>query len=386
MPLTTPIKRFSTINSKEVKAVLDALSYPLSGYLAGEKLGGFWVQSLEEEWAGRMGVKHAIACNSATSGLLAAATVCAPEWEDEDIAVPCFTMSATAAAPVLATKCWPYFMDCDPETYCSTPAHCPKLRTGLIVVTNLFGQAAPLTEWRNLANRLGVCLIEDAAQSPFATTPDGDFAGTVGDVGVFSLNVHKHLQVGEGGIMVTNNDHIASDLRDYINHGENAGNMQLGLNLRMTEMCAAMALCQLDKAEDIIAGRIELAHELNDMVKDFWTPPTEKGRHVFYHWAVRVPNRDRVCSFLDSENVPIRKGYVNPLHRIAAFREAASPCPIAEKAHDTDLMLFEICSWDPTKEQLREMHEIFKRASEFSNMHECPGSLRSETSNESISS
>lgn len=387
MPLKTPIKRFNTISSAEANVVIEALQFPLSGYLAGEKRGGYWVQQLEEEWAGRMKVKHAIACNSATSGLMAAAAVCGngDEFERAKIAVPCFTMSATAAAPMVALP-WHYlyFMDCDPETYCSTPPHCPK-DAGVIFVTNLFGQAAKLTEWRELADKLGVCLIEDAAQSPFAMTTDCKLTGTVGDVGVFSLNVHKHLQVGEGGIMVTNDDVIADLLRAYINHGEHLGiGCQPGLNLRMTEICAAMASCQLDKADKIISGRIELAQELNDMVESFWPTPTEEGRHVFYHWAVRVPNRDRVCDFLNAENVPIRKGYVDPLYRIPAFKEWASPCPVAEKAQDQDLIIFEICSWDPTKEQLVEMKEIFKRCSEFSNIHQCQGSSRSETSNESI--
>ncbi len=367
MPLKTPIKRLNTIGPAEANAVIDALSYPLSGYLAGESRGGYWVQSLENDWATKMGVKHAIACNSATSGLLTACMVCGPEeWSGQDIAVPCFTMSATAAAPriVAGPKSDLYFMDCDFETYCSTPAHCPKCHIGLIIVTDLFGSAAPLTKWREMADRLGCLLIEDAAQAPFATTPDGKLAGTVGDVGVFSLNVHKHLQVGEGGMMVTNNDQIALELRGAINHGE-CMDLEPGLNLRMTEYTAAIAAIQLDRADSIIASRIELAHELSDMVKDFWTPPVEEGKHVYYHWAVRVPNREDVYKFLQAENVPVRKGYVNPLYRLPAFNEWESPCPVAEKAHDQDLMIFEVCSWDPTKSQLDEMREIFLRASEI---------------------
>lgn len=369
MPLTTPIERFNTIGPAERYVVQDALKQRLSGYLAGDLRGGYYVQELEEDWAGAMGVKHAIACNSATSGLLAASKVCGPDWAYQDIAVPCFTMSATAAAPRLAwDDNYLYFMDCDSETYCSTPAHCPRDRIGMIIVTDLFGQAAPLTAWRNFANELGVLLIEDASQAPFATTPDGYLAGTIGDVGVFSLNVHKHLQVGEGGIIVTNNDQLAEELRRFINHGELAGKHTPGLNLRMTELAAAMAAVQLDKADDIIASRIELAHELNDMVRDFWEPPLAEGKHVYYIWAVRVGNRDKVVSFLQSEGIPVRAGYVDPLYRLPAFSEWASPCPVAERAHDQDLIIFEICSWNPDKVQLREMREVFLRASEFSNV------------------
>lgn len=356
MPLTTPIRRFDL----GLRATA-----PWSGYKAGLPRGGHCVQQLEEAWAGRFGVKHAIACNSATSGLLAASAVCGPDYREKDIAVPCFTMSATAAAPRVACKRNDlYFMDCDFETYCSTPPHCPKCHIGMIIVTDLFGQAAPLTQWRELADRLGVMLVEDASQAPFATTPDGKLAGTVGDVGVFSFNVHKHLQCGEGGMIVTNSDQLAEELRGFVNHGECMG-QRPGLNLRMTEICATIVLGQLPKADDIIASRIALAHELSDMVKDFWVPPVEEGRHVFYIWAVRVTNRAEVVRFLQAEGIPVRSGYVDPLYRLPAFRDWDTPCPVAERAHDHELMIFEVCHWDPTKQQLTAMKEIFQRASEI---------------------
>lgn len=366
MPLKTPIEPYSYY--RRGGSLDEPVTEPLSGYLAGKERGGKSVQALEDAWAERFGVRHAIACNSATSGLLAASIVCRPEWADQDIAVPCFTMSATAAAPHLACPDNQlYFMDCDPETYCSTPFNCPTNRVGMIVVTDLFGQAAPLTKWRECADKLGILLIEDAAQAPFAETVDGKLAGTVGDVGVYSLNVHKHLQVGEGGIIVTNNDELASQMRGFINHAECSGHEFVGLNLRMTEMTAAMAHQQLDHANHIISTRIELAHELSDMVDDFWEPPLEEGKHVYYHWAVRVPNRDAVCNFLRAEGIPVRNGYVRPLYHLPAFSDLERPCAVAENAH-LELMIFEICSWDPTKEQLNEIREAFKRASDLSMM------------------
>ncbi len=360
------IKPFYSLDNKEiVEAATVIIDKKLSGYLAGKLRGGKHVQKLEDAWAEQFGVRHAIACNSATSGLLAAYAVCGPEFTDRGIAVPCFTMSATAAAATIACPAHDlYFMDCDYETYCSTPNHCPK-PIDMIVVTDLFGQAAPLTKWRKFADDLGVMLIEDAAQAPFAMTPDGKLAGTVGDVGVFSLNVHKHLQVGEGGIIVTNNDQFAEELHGYINHGECLG-QRPGLNLRMTEVTAAMALIQLDKADQVIHSRIALAQELSDMVQGFWVPPVEEGRHVFYHWAVRVKNRDKVCEFLQSEGIPIKKGYVPPLYHIPFFQDWERPCPVAEKAHNEELIIFEICSWDPDTQQMKEMREAFKRAGEIS--------------------
>lgn len=372
MPLSSKIRPFNRVGLAEATIAERVVwNDPLSGYLASHPRGGQHVQRLEDAWAERFGVRHAIACNSATTGLLAAATICSPPWDHEDVAVPSFTMSATAAAAHIASPTNAlFFMDCDNETYCSTPLHCPRTHIGLIVVTNLFGQAAPLEKWRELADELEVAMIEDAAQAPLAETPDGAKAGTVGDVGVFSLNVHKHLQTGEGGVMVTNNDGLAEELRGFVNHGECMGHARLGLNLRMTEVTAAIALNQLKKADEIISSRIELAHELSDMVKDFWIPPVEYGKHVYYHWAVRVPNRDAVCNYLRLEGIPVRNGYVKPLYNIPAFQAWEIVCPNAERAHK-ELMIFETCAWDPTKEQRREMREIFKRAGELSNMEEC---------------
>lgn len=366
MPLTTPIRPWR----RYVRAAANAYTFDfgesLSGYKAGAARGGKYVRHLEDKWAERFGVTHAIACNSATSGLLAASAVCGMEWQHQDIAVPCFTMSATAAAPRIAWfDHYLSFMDCDPETYCSLPKHCPENHIGQIIVTNLFGQTAALTQWREFADRLGVPLIEDASQAPFATTPDGKLAGTVGDVGIYSFNVHKHIQCGEGGMIVTNDDDLADHLRGYVNHGECLAQATPGLNLRMPEFCAAVIDDQLNMADHIINERIELAHKLSDMVRDFWTPPVEEGRHVFYIWAVRVPNRERVVPFLQAEGIPVRAGYVDPLYRLPAFSEWTTKCPVAERAHDKELMIFEICSWDPDSQQLKEMKEIFKRASDI---------------------
>lgn len=360
-----PIKRFNTIGLAELHAIEEALKEPLSGYLAGNLRGGPLVRALEDEWADRMGVKYAIACNSATTGLLAACTVCAPSYNHEDIAVPSFTMSATAAAPSIACPNYLTFMDCDPETYCSTPNHCPDTHIGLIIVTDLFGQCAPLEQWKTKAGQLGAMLIEDAAQAPFAMTPEGRLAGTVGDVGVFSLNVHKHMQAGEGGIIVTDNDQLAYELRSYVNHGELRGD-RAGLNLRMTELTAAIAAIQLKKSGWVINSRRELAHALSDAVKDFWVPPLELGHHVFYHWAVKVPARNRVVQYLTDNGVPIRAGYVDPLYRHKCFSDFAPDGDhFSAELHDRDLMIFECCSWDPTDTQLKEIGEAFKRAADL---------------------
>src|SRR5216684_677795 len=110
------IKSFNSIGDNEVHDVVYAMHFsPLSGYLAGKERGGFHVQRLEEEWAQTFGVKHAIACNSATSGLMAAAFAVELGRGDKFLC-PAMTMSATAAAPMF-TGAVPAFCDVDNRTF-----------------------------------------------------------------------------------------------------------------------------------------------------------------------------------------------------------------------------------------------------------------------------
>src|SRR5258705_13001728 len=229
------MKRFNTIDTKEILAasltVQEAADdhSPLSGYLGSKSFGGTWCTVLEAAWRERFGVKHAIAVNSATSGLLAACMAVGIEHNDEVIVSP-YTMSATAAAPkILGAKI--VFADIEDETFCIDPVEVSNAITPMtkaVIATNLFGHPAHLHELREICDNRGVWLIEDNAQAIFAKQ-DGVYTGTIGHIGVFSLNVHKHLQVGEGGVCVTNNSDLAKKLREAMNHGEMRGGI-LGLN------------------------------------------------------------------------------------------------------------------------------------------------------------
>jgi dTDP-4-amino-4,6-dideoxygalactose transaminase len=211
-------------------------------------------------------------------------------------------------------------------------------------------------------------MIEDNAQSPFAKEGD-QYAGTVGHIGVFSLNVHKHLQSGEGGVIVTNDDTLAHRLRGAINHGELGDSGQTGLNLRITEPTAAIACAQLAKAPVIIKGRIALAEEIIDMFSGVHWIDTPKVApdctHVYYMAAFRIAY-DRRQSFLDrlwSCNFPIRKGYSPTLNAI--FTEmlcSEEDCPVAERLEDEELITYEVCAYDPKPKHLKQMREIVKWA------------------------
>ena len=338
--------------------------FPLSGFLAGKERGGFHVCRLERMWAKAFRVKHAIACNSATSGLLAASFAVGLGPGDVFVC-PAMTMSATCAAPMF-TGATPYFVDVEDQTFGLSWRSAPDA-TKAIFSTNLFGHPSPLgrNEWDKNCR---VYLIEDNSQSPFATA-HGRYCGTMGHIGVWSLNVHKPLQCGEGGMITTDDDELALKMRRFINHGEHGGS-SIGLNLRMPEVCAAVAQVQLLRGPEIIAGRRQQAEALLEAIH--LDDPRVRMPHIHpgcEHSWYTIPflverNRSAFCDVLRSRGVPIVEGYVPPLYRLPAFAQYARPCPVAEDLHDRRLFYFENCAWDPVQEQIEEIGKAFRKAAE----------------------
>lgn len=367
------LERFNTIGKTERDFVARALRFPLSGYLGGENRAGHYITLLEEMWREKFGCTHAIAVNSATSGLLAACH--AIGVENHSVVVSPYTMSATAAAPKFMGA-GIEFADID-ANYCLDPEQARLHFMGFhdpiaIIATNLFGHPAQLSQLKKLAHAKGAFLIEDNAQSPFAME-DFAYAGTVGDIGVFSLNVHKHLQCGEGGIVVTDNDEFADSIRGFINHGEMAGG-PIGLNLRMTEVTAAIACAQMTRAREIVDGRVDLAKRLIQGLRDnplvSITPTRDGCENVFYVLPMEMGpgvNREWLVSELRRYDVPLVQGYVAPLYWLPAFREPdllASVCPVTERLHKESLAYFEICAYEPGPGEVQEIIDAFWRVAD----------------------
>lgn len=144
----------------------------------------------------------------------------------------------------------------------------------------------------------------------------------------------------------------------------------LGLNLRMTEIQAAIALAQLQRRGVLIGSRVELAEELTHMmanIPDLQLPTVREGcKHVYYMHATLVLNGDRdwFVKVLNAEGVPVKAGYVTPLYRIPAFNRAApSSCPVTERV-ESQIVTFEVCRYDPSRRQLKEMKDAFLKVEE----------------------
>jgi dTDP-4-amino-4,6-dideoxygalactose transaminase len=334
--------------------------------------GGPSVRSLEAAWADRFGVRHAVAMNSATSALNAAVAAAGAGPGDEVITSP-YTMSASATC-ALVNGAIPVFADIEPETFCVDPESVRERitpRTKAIVAVDIFGCAADWAALRAIAAEHELMLIEDAAQAPGGAHALGP-AGTLGHIGVFSLNYHKTIQCGEGGVAVTDDDALAERLRLARNHGEvvvdDMGSEHvdvLGFNYRMGELEAAIAEAQLERLDELTAPRIAHAARLNEALSDLEglrPPVTPDGyRHVFYLYVMRlaaaalgVPRR-RFAEALRAEGIPVTEGYVRPIYREPLYRRrSATPfadprnqgsgdydegvCPTAERMHDAEVL------------------------------------------------
>lgn len=383
-------KPFRSVGEEEAQAAAEVVrGGVLSAYIGapGEGfMGGPRVKALEAQAARQFGVKHALAVNSWTSGLIAAVGALGIEPGDEIITTP-WTMAATATA-VLHWAGIPVFADIDPDTFNLDPASVEAAisrRTRAILAVDIFGQSAPMKELREIADRHGLKLITDTAQAPGAQL-GGRPAGTLADIGGYSLNYHKHIHCGEGGILVTNDDRLARRMALIRNHAEvvvgsaegttpaDLANM-LGYNFRLGEIEAAIASIQLDKLAERVASRQRAAAQLDRGLaglEGLVTPKTMPGAtHAYYVYGLKLDTealgvpRALIVEALKAEGVPgLFAGYQN-LHLLPLFRERiaygrhgfpwTSPyatrdvrygpglCPVAEQLHGKSFVGLNLC-------------------------------------------
>jgi perosamine synthetase len=400
-----PFPPTQTIGAEERDAVLDVLeSGSLSQFLGvwGEEfLGGKWVLRCEQAVRERLGSAHAVSVNSATTALQVSLAAVGIEPGDEVI-VPPYTMSATAASVVLSDAI-PVFADIEVETYGLDPASVEERitpHTRAIVAVHLFGHPARMGELTELADRHGLRLIEDAAQSLGATW-DGRETGTIGDAGVMSLNRHKIIQSGEGGVVVTDDPQVAQVAQLVRNHGEVVvANTDLpsiantvGSNYRLSELHAAIATAQLTKLDDLLGVRQALGARLGGRLDGL--PGIQPGlpaagcTHGYYLFPVRLDpeqlgvSRRAVARALRAEGIPATEGYVEPIYlqpmyqqRIArgtrGFPWTGGPwqgevsyergiCPVAERMYETDLMLLDVCRAPLTAHDVDDVADAFEK-------------------------
>ena len=392
-----------------VKRVLD--SDTLSGFLgaAGSLFnGGKEVREFESAWAEKFGFKHAVSVNSASTALMTAIGAAGIEPGDEVIVSP-YTMSVSATAALFYGGI-PIFADLDPNSMCLDPKSIESKiteRTKAIIVVHLLGHPADMDAIMGIAKARGLVVIEDAAQAPGAQYK-GRFVGGIGDIGCFSLNYHKHIHTGEGGLLVTNNDEIALRAQLIRNHGENAyeaygiENLSnvIGSNYRLTELQAAIGTEQLKKLDEILHRRRELASELGGRLEGINGLTLQNvpihNTHAYYMFPIRYNEAVFGVSrslFLKAvsaelpkptswETTPLAEGYVKPLYlnriyqsKIAIGRKgfpfnynkgveynySKGICPVAERLYEKELMYSPLVREPLTTQDMKDFADAFKK-------------------------
>lgn len=413
---TEPFPAYNTIGKEEEEAVLRVLrSGKLSTYIGAwhdDFYGGTEVKSLEKEWAEYFNVKHAISVNSATSGLYAAVGAIGLNPGDEVI-VSAYTMSASATA-ILVYGGIPVFADIEEDYYClDVNSIREKItpKTKAIMVVDIFGQPYDADAINALAEEYELKVIEDTAQAPNAKYGE-KYAGTLGDIGVFSLNYHKHIHCGEGGIIVTDDDELAFKLKLIRNHAEavisgkgfsskdELVNM-IGFNYRMTEVEASIAREQLKKLPKLTEERVKNVEYLKSKISQIpaieCTKVRENATHVYYGnpWqfdstkAKGIHRNDFINAvraelprtiLRDDSPVLLGYGYVKPLYLLPMYQEKIAfgkdgypfslssntnydkgLCPVTEDMHYNKLISNELTRPGMKKKDLDDVVAAFEK-------------------------
>ena len=270
--------------------------------------------TLEKRFAELLGAKYAIACASGSAAVHCAIAAIDPEPGDEIITTPITDMGALT--PILYQGAIPVFADVDPFTGNLTADSIAERlsdRTKAIIVTHLFGNPCAMGPVFDLAAKHDLPVVEDCAQAYLARV-GGKLVGTHGAIGCFSLQQGKHITTGEGGLIVTNDPHLARRIRLFVNKAWGYGDANpdhyfLALNYRLTELQGAVALAQLDKLVRGVEQRRKMAARLTAQLQDLagiTTPGSAPDAvHVFWRYCLWVdedevpggsPPSERVCS------------------------------------------------------------------------------------------
>lgn len=408
-----PLKPYSTIGIEEKNAVMGVMEdrniSQFIGAYCDDFYGGPKIQEFESKWSDIFNIKHSISVNSNTSGLIVAMGAIGLSPGDEVI-LPPWTMSATAMAPLIYGGI-PIFVDIESDYYCiSYDSVIEKInkKTKAIIAVNLFGHPAELQKLRKLADQRGIYLIEDNAQSILGFENDV-YTGTIGHIGVFSLNYHKHINTGEGGICTTNDTNLANRMMLIRNHGENSiyelnqgddiVNL-IGQNYRLTEMQAAIGLEQLKKLPDIVNRRVFLADQLTESLiglKGIKGPALRSGcKNVYYVWVGKIDenylgiSRENYLKALEAEGIPISGGYVEPLYKLPCFQQKIAignnhfpfnltnvdysnlSLSVVESLYQKHMIEFQICSYQLDADEMNLIidgfHKIHENIDEIRNL------------------
>ncbi len=306
----------------------------------GRFIMGPEIEELEDKLADYVNVKHAITVASGTMALEIALRALDIGPGDEVITVP-FTWISTAEV-IMLVGAKPVFVDIDTKTYNIDPSKIEGVinaNTRAIIPVSLFGQMPDLSYINQIAEKYGLAVIEDGAQS-FGAMQNGKKSCGTSLIGCTSFFPAKPLGCyGDGGAIFTNDDKLANKIRAIRTHGgiRRHEHLFVGTNGRFDTIQAAILLVKLNHFEDEITKRLYIAERYSKMLQNYCvTPEIMLGNtHVYAQYTIRVRNRDNIKVQLQKRNIPISIYYPKCLHEQPVFSGLGykwGDFPEAEKA------------------------------------------------------
>lgn len=305
------------------------------------------VKEFEDGFREKVGSRHAYAVSSGTAALHTAyLSILKPQ---DEVIVPAFTFFATAST-VVHSGGMPVFSDIDPETFLIEPEDVKMkitARTRAIAPVHLFGNAADMDSLADLAEDHGLFIVSDSAQA-HGTEYRGRDVGSFDTLNCFSFYPTKSMTTGEGGMVTTNEEGLDGLGRLIRNHGDDSRyhHVILGLNYRMTEICAAIGLNQLSDLDGCLARRRHCGKALSDGIGEIdGLTPQKVGdgvNHSYSYFSVVMDpeefrcTRGRFLEALRAENIDSAVHYPAPLTKQPAITILMKPqeCPVSEEIAD----------------------------------------------------
>ncbi len=284
------------------------------------------VQAFEKDTADYLQVKHAISCASGTDALHLA-LVAAGIGEGDEVITTSFTFIATAEA-ICYVGATPVYVDIKPDTYNIDPEKIEAAitdKTKAILPVHLFGQPADMDAIMALAEKHNLLVLEDCAQS-FGADINGRMTGSIGLAGCHSFFPSKNLGCyGDGGMVTTNDDEVAEQLRMLRNHGSKVRYYHdiIGYNSRLDELQAVVLRAKLKRLPGYNKERRRAAHTYSRLLAEVVAPPLEDGigTHVYHQYTLLSDQRDAIMQSLQDNNIGCAIYYPVPLHQQKVFTD-----------------------------------------------------------------
>ncbi len=336
---------------------------------SGQWASGRVVQEFEEAFAAYSGTRYAIAVSNGTVALQVAMQAQGVGPGTFVLTTP-FTFIATSAM-ISSLGAIPVFIDIDIDTFLvdldQLEDAIKKFRPCAASLVHLFGQSLNGDRIKDLIEKYGIQIVEDCAQAQGARWK-GLSVGTFAQTGTHSFYATKNLPVGEGGMVVTSNESLATKVRRLVNHGRTVGyeHVEIGTNYRLTNIAAAIGKCRLDVLDAHNARRRQIAETFAKLIQnDRLTLPSSPpdAYHVFHQYTVRCSERDRLKAHLEAQGVGSAIVYPKTSYQQLAFSSVPHVvlgCTNAEKACQSVLSL-------PVHPQLTddEVHRIIDACNSF---------------------